>query len=103
MSLNVKVGSAKEVVDLSKKMGVKFTEAGSTYPRGIDFNDSNIRIAPSYPPIEELQTAMQVLRGENPDPPCGGPSGAESPARPRGRSHRVTAAPVFASCGTDSS
>lgn len=61
VSLNVKVGSAKEVVDLSKKMGVKFTEAGSTYPRGIDFNDSNIRIAPSYPPVEELQTAMQVL------------------------------------------
>lgn len=61
VSLNVKVGSAKEVVDLSKKMGVKFTEAGATYPRGIDFNDSNIRIAPSYPPIEELQTAMQVL------------------------------------------
>ncbi len=61
VSLNVKVGSAKEVVDLSKKMGVKFTEAGATYPRGIDFNDSNIRIAPSYPPIEELETAMQVL------------------------------------------
>ena len=61
VSLNVKVGSAKEVVDLSKKMGVKFTEAGATYPRGIDFNDSNIRIAPSYPPVEELQTAMQVL------------------------------------------
>lgn len=61
VSLNVKVGSAKEVVDLAKKMGVKFTEAGGTYPRGVDFNDSNIRIAPSYPPVEELETAMQVL------------------------------------------
>lgn len=61
VSLNVKVGSAKEVVDLSKKMGVKFTEAGATYPRGIDFNDSNIRIAPSVPSMEEMSFAVDVL------------------------------------------
>ena len=37
------------------------TEAGATYPYGIDPQDSMIRIAPSLPPIEELEKAMQVF------------------------------------------
>lgn len=37
------------------------TEAGATFPNGIDPNDSNLRIAPSYPPEHELRLAMRVL------------------------------------------
>ena len=37
------------------------TGAGATYPYGIDPNDSNIRIAPSFPPVEELEQAMEIF------------------------------------------
>ena len=37
------------------------TPAGATFPYGIDPNDSNIRIAPSLPPVEELDTAMNIF------------------------------------------
>ena len=37
------------------------TNAGATFPSGIDPNDSNLRIAPSLPPVEELEKAMEVL------------------------------------------
>ena len=37
------------------------TGAGATYPLGIDPNDSNLRIAPSFPPLDELEKAMRVL------------------------------------------
>lgn len=54
-------GCAKRVVDLCEKAGVKMTEAGATHPYGIDPNDNTIRIAPSFPPVEELRTATQLL------------------------------------------
>lgn len=52
---------AKEVVQLAKDAGVKFTSAGSTYPYKLDDTDTNIRIAPSVPSIEELDFAIDVL------------------------------------------
>lgn len=61
VSVNVNTGSAKEVVELAGSVGVKFTAAGATYPLGNDFADANIRIAPSLPPVDELEKAMRVL------------------------------------------
>ena len=61
VSLNAMPGTAKRTLQLCKEAGVTMTEAGATFPYGIDPNDSNIRIAPSLPPVEELQQAMEVF------------------------------------------
>ena len=61
VSLNTMPGTAKRVWKLCKEAGVTMTNAGATFPYGIDPNDSNIRIAPSLPPVEELQQAMEVF------------------------------------------
>ena len=54
-------GTAKRALALTKEAGVTMTAAGATFPYGIDPNDTNIRIAPSLPPVEELEKAMEVL------------------------------------------
>lgn len=54
-------GCAKEVVRKCAKAGVVLTPAGATYPGGHDPHDSNIRIAPSFPPLDDLKTATHIL------------------------------------------
>ena len=61
VSLNTMPGTAKRALELCNDAGVTMTGAGATYPYGIDPNDSNIRIAPSLPPVEELSNAMDVF------------------------------------------
>ncbi len=54
-------GCAKDIVARCKKAGVIMTGAGATYPYGKDPHDSNIRIAPSYPPLSDLITATELF------------------------------------------
>ena len=61
VSLNTMHGTAKRALELCRQAGVIMTKAGATFPYGIDPNDSNIRIAPSLPPLEELQQALEVF------------------------------------------
>ena len=61
VSLNAMPGTAKRTLALCKEAGVTMTDAGATFPYGIDPSDSNIRIAPSLPPVAELEQAMEVF------------------------------------------
>lgn len=61
ISVDLMPGTAKKTVALAKEMGVVFTGAGATYPYKKDPNDSNLRIAPSLPPIDELVEATHIF------------------------------------------
>ena len=61
VSFDGPAGSAKRVGALCAELGVKLTPAGATFPYGDDPADTNIRIAPSYPAVEELEAALDVL------------------------------------------
>ncbi|MDR1838356.1 MAG: aminotransferase class I/II-fold pyridoxal phosphate-dependent enzyme [Treponema sp.] len=54
-------GCAKKIVNLCAEAGVALTPAGATYPNGNDPKDSNIRIAPTFPPLAELGEALEIF------------------------------------------
>ena len=61
VSVNTNPGLARRTLALCREAGVTMTPAGAAFPRGIDPNDANIRIAPSLPPLEELEQAMEIF------------------------------------------
>ena len=61
VSFDAPAGCAKKIVSMCKDAGVTMTGAGATYPYKKDPNDSNIRIAPTFPPIEDLDKALDIF------------------------------------------
>ena len=61
ISLYVEKGCARRVYQLARSVGVALTPAGATYPYGRDPDDSNIRIAPTFPTLEALGGALDVF------------------------------------------
>ncbi len=61
ISFNAMPGTAKEIVSKCKEAGVTLTGAGATYPYGKDPEDSNIRIAPSFPTVDEMDKAAEIF------------------------------------------
>ena len=61
ISFDALEGCAKKIVAKAAQAGVKMTDAGATYPYGKDPQDRNIRIAPSFPTVEELEAATEIF------------------------------------------
>lgn len=61
VSFDAPSGCAKKIVGLCKDAGVTLTGAGATFPYKKDPDDSNIRIAPTFPPISELEQALNIF------------------------------------------
>jgi len=61
ISFDTRPGLASEVIRLSAEAGVKLTPAGATFPYGKDPEDKNIRLAPSFPSVEDINSAMAIF------------------------------------------
>ena len=54
-------GLAREIITLAANVGVRLTPAGATFPYGIDPENKNIRLAPTYPALDSLRQALEVF------------------------------------------
>ena len=61
ISFDTRPGLARTVVDMAAAIGVKLTPAGATFPYGNDPDDTNIRLAPTYPAVDEVRSAAQAF------------------------------------------
>ena len=61
ISFDALPGLAREIIALAGEAGVKLTPAGAAFPYGRDEQDRNIRLAPSFPPLEEVRGAVEVF------------------------------------------
>ncbi len=61
IAFDARPGLAREIVRLAGEAGVKLTPAGATFPYGNDPEDRNIRLAPTFPSVEEIEQAMEVF------------------------------------------
>lgn len=61
ISLDTLPGCAQKIVEKAAAAGVLLTPAGATFPYGKDPEDKNIRLSPTFPPLEELKQAMELL------------------------------------------
>ncbi|RNI21589.1 aminotransferase [Flexivirga caeni] len=61
VSVDVLPGTASRVVELAKEAGIALTPAGAAYPQGNDPDDTNLRLAPSFPVLEEVTAAMDAV------------------------------------------
>jgi DNA-binding transcriptional MocR family regulator len=61
ISLNTLDGCAKKVIAMTAEAGVVMTSAGATFPYGVDPRDRNVRIAPSFPSVDELRKAIEIF------------------------------------------
>ena len=61
VSFDARPGLARDIVRLAGELGVKLTPAGATFPYGDDPQDRNIRLAPSFPSLEDINQTMEVF------------------------------------------
>ncbi len=61
ISLDTRPGCAATVVRMAAEAGVKLTPAGSTFPYGKDPDDRNIRLAPTFPPLDDIRAAIELV------------------------------------------
>ena len=61
ISVDARPGTARRVVALARELGIALTPAGATWPGGDDPQDANLRLAPSFPPLEDVRTASRGI------------------------------------------
>ena len=61
MSVDVLEGTANTVVDLARKVGFALTPAGATWPYGRDPQDRTLRLAPTFPPLQDVRDASEGI------------------------------------------
>ena len=61
VSVDVLEGTAKTVVDLARNVGLALTPAGATWPYGRDPEDRTLRLAPTFPPLQDVRDASEGI------------------------------------------